>query len=162
AAHLNHPHVVTIHHVGEHDGIPFLVMPLLEGESLAARLQRENRLELAEAVRITRETAEALVAAHKKGLIHRDIKPANLWLEAPQATAKVLDFGLARRGQEAALTAPGCVVGTASYMAPEQARGEECDGRADLFSLGCVLYEMCTGTKPFSGKDILAILHSLA
>src|SRR5262249_53186061 len=120
AAQLSHPNVVPVYHVGEEGGVPFLVMPLLEGESLAARLKRERRLPVAEAARIVREAALGLAAAHEKGLVHRDVKPANLWLEGQQATAKVLDFGLARRGQDPALTGSG-VVGTPLYMSPEQA-----------------------------------------
>src|SRR5262249_27230438 len=100
AAQLVHPNVVPVYHVGEEADVPCLVMPLLEGESLAARLRRERRLPLAEAARIVREAALGLAAAHEKGLIHRDVKPANLWLEGRQATAMVLDFGLARRGRD--------------------------------------------------------------
>src|SRR5262249_35883758 len=113
AAAVNHPHVVSIHHVGEEAGAPFLVMPLLEGESLAGRLKREGRLGVAEVARVGREVAEGLQAAHEKGLVHRDVKPANLWLEGPGGTVKVLDFGLARRHEaEANLTGPGTVLGT--------------------------------------------------
>jgi WD40 repeat protein/serine/threonine protein kinase len=203
AAALKHDHVITIHQVGEDRGVPFLAMEFLEGESLEARLQRQGRLPVAEAVRVGREVAEGLAAAHERGLIHRDIKPGNLWLESrgdgrpacppdneatggpprvvaaggppaaekatggpPVATdwrVKVLDFGLARAaGTEANLTRTGVVVGTPAYMAPEQARGEAVDHRADLFSLGCVLYRMLTGDVPFPGKDSLAVLAALA
>jgi serine/threonine protein kinase len=150
---VRHDHVVTIHQVGEERGVPFFAMEQLEGESLHDRLRREAPLPAAEVLRIAREAAEGLAAAHARGLIHRDVKPANLWLEIqpgePGASAsgghggrvKVLDFGLARSaaGDEPHLTQTGVVVGTPAYMAPEQARGEVPDQRSDLFSLGCVL-----------------------
>jgi anti-sigma factor RsiW len=160
---LTHDHVVTVHHVGEENGVPFLAMPLLQGESLEARLRREGRLPLADVLRIGREAAEGLAAAHEHGLIHRDAKPANLWLEAlpgersvstPRYRVKVLDFGLARSADgeaDAHLTQSGAVLGTPAYMAPEQAVGPV-DHRADLFSLGCVLYRMATGLAPFPGE----------
>jgi hypothetical protein len=162
AAALNHAHVISIHHVGEQDGVPYLVMPLLKGESLAARLKREKVLPVAEIVRIGREAAEGLSAAHERGLVHRDVKPANLWLEGAAGTVKVLDFGLVQRGGAERLTATGAVMGTPAYMAPEQVRGEKVDARCDLFSLGAVLYEMSTGQQPFKGSDTLALLASLA
>jgi hypothetical protein len=171
AAAIEHDHIVTIFHVGEDRGVPFLAMPLLQGESLEDRLRREARLPLSEVLRIGRETAEGLAAAHACGLIHRDIKPANLWLEtragepgalSPRTRVKILDFGLARAGEAAAaLTQPGAIMGTPAYMAPEQARGEAVDHRADLFSLGCVLYRMGTGEMPFPGRTALAVLAAL-
>jgi tRNA A-37 threonylcarbamoyl transferase component Bud32 len=159
---LTHDHVVTIHHVGEENGVPFLAMPLLQGESLEARLKREGRLPLADVLRIGREAAEGLAAAHAQGLIHRDVKPANLWLEAlpdGRTRVKVLDFGLARSGDGEAgahLTQTGAVLGTPAYMTPEQAVGG-LDRRADLFSLGCVLYRMTTGQAPFPGETPLQV-----
>ena len=171
-ASITHDHIVAVHQVGEEKGTPFLAMPLLQGESLDARLKREGRLPLAEVLRIGRETAEGLAAAHEHGLIHRDIKPANLWLEArlgepggssPRFRVKVLDFGLARGGDgDAPLTQSGVVVGTPAYMAPEQARGERVDARGDLFSLGCMLYKLCTGATPFAAADAMAMLLALA
>ena len=166
-ASITHDHIVAIHQVGEENGTPFLAMPLLQGESLDDRLKREGRLPLAEVLRIGRETAEGLAAAHEHGLIHRDIKPANLWLETlpggRDVRVKVLDFGLARGGDgDAPLTQSGVVVGTPAYMAPEQARGEKVDGRGDLFSLGCVLYRLCTGATPFAATDAMAMLMALA
>jgi serine/threonine protein kinase len=159
---LAHDHVIAIHHVGEDRGVSFLVMPLLQGESLEDRLRREGKLPLSEVLRIGRETALGLAAAHERGLIHRDVKPANLWLEAPSGRVKVLDFGLARlAGGDARLTGSGVIVGTPSYMAPEQAEGEV-DARADLFSLGCVLYRMVTGRLPFPGKTAMAALREVA
>ena len=164
AAALVHDHVITIYQVGEDRGIPFLAMPVLKGESLDVRLEREGRLVLPEVLRISREIAEGLAAAHDVGLIHRDIKPANVWLEAPKARVKLLDFGLARAnvGDEK-LTQSGTILGTPAYMAPEQARNQmNIDHRADLFSLGTVMYEMSTGVRPFQGNDPLAVITSLA
>jgi serine/threonine protein kinase len=170
AAAIVHDHVVPIHQVGEDRGVPFLAMQLLEGESLDERLQRGPRLSLGETLRIGRETAEGLAAAHQRGLIHRDIKPANLWLErhvhgrqGGDFRVKILDFGLARgAGDQAQLTQQGAILGTPSYMAPEQATGEAVDARCDLFSLGCVLYRLVTGQLPFRGSDTIAMLLAVA
>jgi serine/threonine protein kinase len=160
---VEHDHIVRIYQVDEDRGVPFLAMELLKGETLEERLKREKKLPLAEAVRIGREMAEALAAAHATGLIHRDVKPTNTWLEAPRGRVKLLDFGLARAAaQDAGLTPEGMVVGTPAYVAPEQARGEAVDARSDLFSLGCVLYRMLTGQQPFQGKDIMATLLAVA
>jgi len=163
AAALKHPHVVTIHDVGEDRGAPYLAMELLEGESLDDRLKRENRLPVSEVLLIGREIAKGLAAAHDKGLIHRDIKPGNVWLEGNEGHVKILDFGLARAmGDQAHLTQSGAIIGTPAYMAPEQAGGKQVDRRCDLFSLGCVLYLMCTGEMPFKGNDTISILSALA
>jgi Leucine-rich repeat (LRR) protein len=160
---VKHDHIVTIYQVGQERDVPFLAMELLPGETLDDRLKREGRLPLAEVLRIGGETAEGLAAAHERGLIHRDIKPGNLWLEGQRQRVKVLDFGLARAaGEDAHLTQTGIVVGTPAYMAPEQAKAEAVDVRCDLFSLGCVLYRMCTGEVPFKGKDSMSMLLSLA
>ena len=176
AASIEHENIVAIHQVGEDNHVPFLAMPLLNGESLDIRLQREPRLPLPEAIRIATETAEGLAAAHAVGLIHRDIKPANIWLEvrtrrrdedgaspdsAPIRT-RILDFGLVRGPGDTQLTQSGFIVGTPAYMAPEQASGKPVDARSDLFSLGVVLYRMVTGEFPFKGEDTLAILSALA
>jgi serine/threonine protein kinase len=164
AAAIDHEHIVTIYQVGEDRGIPYLAMKLLQGESLEARLGRSGgRLPLAEVLRIGREIAEGLAAAHSKGLVHRDIKPANIWLEEDRKRVKIVDFGLAvGNGPDAHFTQAGAVIGTPSYMAPEQANGEEVDGRCDLFSLGSVLYRISTGRLPFDGKDTMAVLMALA
>ncbi len=160
---LRHEHVVTIHTVGEERGIPFLAMELLEGESVEDRLRRDFALPVHEVLRIGWETAEGLAAAHEHGVIHRDIKPANLWLERKQDRVKILDFGLARSmGEPVHLTQSGAILGTPSYMAPEQAAGEAVDHRCDLFGLGCVLYRMGTGEVPFKGNTTYAVLSSLA
>jgi hypothetical protein len=162
AAAVRHDHVVPIFHVGEQDGAPYLVMPLLDGESLAARLAR-GPLPPAEVARVGREAALGLAAAHARGLIHRDVKPDNLWLEAPAGRVLVLDFGLARDPDaEDRLTQPGAVFGTAAYMAPEQADGGAVDARADLFALGATLYECATGVSPFRRPTLTATLRAVA
>src|SRR5262249_37225718 len=143
---IEHHHIVHIYQVGEDRGVPFLAMPFLKGETLHQRLKREGRLPLAEAVRIARQMAEGLAAAHEHGLIHRDIKPANVWLETGSGWVKIVDFGLARAtADDVNLTKEGTIVGTPAFMAPEQARSGTVDARCDLFSLGAVLYRMCTG-----------------
>jgi serine/threonine protein kinase len=161
---LEHEHVVTVYQAGEDRGVPFLAMKLLQGETLEDRLNRTGgRLSLPEALRVGREIAEGLEAAHQRGLIHRDIKPANVWLEAGGDHVKIVDFGLARGSEEDThFTQAGAVIGTPAYMAPEQANGAEVDPRCDLFSLGVVLYRAGTGELPFQGKDTLSILSALA
>jgi WD40 repeat protein/formylglycine-generating enzyme required for sulfatase activity len=183
AAALEHDHIVPIFHVGEAHveglgSVPFLAMPLLRGEPLDARLKREGKLPIPEVLRIGRELALALAAAHEHNLVHRDVKPGNVWLESKTGRVKVLDFGLARPiGPEAGpepvapgsapaedstqLTQQGTIVGTPAYMAPEQVRGEPLDHRCDLFSLGCVLYALCTGQAPFRGPDTARILAAV-
>lgn len=163
-ASLKHDHVVTVHQVGtvhqdgQKDDLVYLVMELLEGEPLKKRMFRE-RIPLGEIVRIGHQMALGLAGAHKVGLIHRDVKPDNVWLEAPTGRVKILDFGLARAAvEDARLTQTGVFVGTPAYVSPEQARGEPVDARGDLFSLGCVLYEMCTGQLPFRGQTAMATI----
>jgi urea transport system substrate-binding protein len=178
AAALPDDYIITIYQVGLENDVPFLAIKYLHGESLEQRLQRERRLPIHEVLRIGREIALGLSAAHERGLIHRDIKPANLWLETPaeaESSAgqrlsceyiyrlKILDFGLARPIHDTRrLTATGLIVGTPAYLAPEQARGLPLDHRCDLFSLGVVLFRMVTGTLPFDGPDTLAQLTALA
>jgi len=163
AAALKHPHIVTIFQVGEDRGAPFLAMEFLEGESLDDRVKREVRVPVPEILRIGKEMANGLAAAHAKGLIHRDIKPGNIWLEGNEGHVKILDFGLARAvAEQTSLTQSGAIIGTPAYMAPEQACGKKVDHRCDLFSLGCVLYRMCTGELPFTGPDTIAIIAALA
>jgi predicted Ser/Thr protein kinase len=160
---VKNDHVVTIHQVGEDRGVPFLAMELMEGQTLDERLKRERRLPLADVLRIGRETATGLEAAHRRGLIHRDIKPSNIWLEAGSGRVKILDFGLARAAHDdSQLTQSGTVLGTPSYMPPEQAQDLPADHRSDLFSLGCVLYQACTGQLPFQGRDVMSRLLALA
>jgi serine/threonine protein kinase len=162
AAAVCHDHVVAVHGVSESGGLPYLVMQYVPGESLQARLDRCGPLEVTEVVRIGLQTAQGLAAAHAQGLIHRDIKPANLLLENGLAKVKITDFGLARTADDVGLTRDGVVAGTPEYMAPEQARGEPVDHRADLFSLGSVLYAACTGVPPFQGATAVAVLRQVS
>ena len=173
---VEHDHVVPIFHIGSADGLPFIAMPLLKGRTLADALADTPRLPLAEVLRIGREMAEGLAAAHAVGLIHRDIKPANIWLEEPRGRVKILDFGLARMsdedapadvplpagGTDARLTVAGAIVGTPAYMSPEQAKGETVDHRTDLWGLGVVLYELATGERPFGGQSRAVVLYAVA
>lgn len=162
AAKVKHDGIVTIHDVGMDGNVPFLAMELLEGESLDQRLRRQSPLDNPEVLRIGREIADGLAAAHARDLIHRDIKPGNIWLEKPAGRVKLVDFGLARAlRQETQITREGAIVGTPAFMAPEQSQGGEVDGRADLFSLGCILYLMATGSLPFQEKDTIALLLAI-
>jgi hypothetical protein len=162
AAAVCHDHVVAVHGVHEAEGISYIVMQYIAGESLQVRLDRCGPLEVMEVVRIGMQTAEGLAAAHAQGLIHRDVKPANLLLENGLAKVKITDFGLARMTDDVGLTRDGTVAGTPEYMAPEQARGEAVDYRADLFSLGSVLYACCTGVPPFRGPSMVAVLRRVS
>ncbi|HXR96203.1 MAG TPA: protein kinase [Terriglobales bacterium] len=167
-ASLNHPHICTLHETGEAEGRPFLVLELLEGETLKARLARGAALEPDQLLDWSVQISDALDAAHRKGVLHRDLKPENIWIGAG-GHIKVLDFGLARlegesRSNEATLlTSPGVAMGTVPYMSPEQARGETLDARSDLFSFGSVFYEMASGRLAFPAKNaadsIAAVLH---
>ncbi|MGL4553064.1 MAG: protein kinase domain-containing protein, partial [Gemmataceae bacterium] len=158
SAGVRHENVVQVYAVEERP-LPHLVMEYIPGETLQQRLDRCGPLDAAEAVRVGRQIAEGLAAAHGAGLVHRDIKPANVLIEAgPSCRVKITDFGLARAADDASLTQSGVVAGTPMYMSPEQATGEAIDHRADLFSLGSVLYTMCTGRPPFRGKNALAVL----
>ena len=165
AATLQHPNILGLFDSGEASGLLYYVMPFVEGESLRDRLNREQQLPLHDAIQIVREAAEALAYAHERGIIHRDIKPENILLQ--QGHALVADFGIARAVSQAGgekLTQTGMAVGTPHYMSPEQSLGSEhVDARSDVYSLGCVLYELLVGQPPFSGPNALAILarHSM-
>ncbi len=169
---LNHPHLCTLHDVGAREGIDFLVMELVEGESLAARLEK-GPLPVPETLRIGTQIADALDAAHRHGIIHRDLKPGNVMLT--KSGAKLMDFGLARSTPLATvagvltqsptvsrpLTAEGTIVGTFQYMAPEQLEGKEADARTDLWALGCVLYEAATGKRAFEGTSQASLIAAI-
>ena len=162
AAPIQHENVVRIHNTGE-EPLPYLVMEFVRGETLQQRLERTGPLEVAEVLRTGRQLAAGLAAAHAQGLIHRDIKPANILIEAaPLECVKITDFGLARAADDASLTRSGVVAGTPMYMAPEQAKSDALDHRADLFSLGSVLYEMLTGRPPFRAETVLGVLKRVA
>ncbi|MEQ1825878.1 MAG: protein kinase [Pirellula sp.] len=154
-------HVIAIHQVQPNGRLPFLVMPLLTGESLAHRLKASGTMAVKEILRIGMQAADGLAAAHAQGLIHRDVKPANILLEKGVERAVLTDFGLARAADDVSITRQGFIAGTPEYMSPEQARGEALDGRSDLFSLGCVLYEMATGVSPFRTDSTLATLRRI-
>ena len=171
-ASLSHPHICTVHDVGDHEGFAFLVMERLEGETLAARLTR-GPLPLGEAIACASQLAEGLECAHRAGIVHRDLKPANVMITS--AGAKLLDFGLAKLAPDgvpvadaatatAALTMRGEILGTLPYMAPEQLEGKAVDARADIFSFGAMVHEMVTGQRAFAGSSqaslIVAILHA--
>ncbi|MGW2396794.1 protein kinase domain-containing protein [Kitasatospora sp. NPDC001664] len=157
-ASLNHPHIVTLHDLGESEGLHFLVMELVRGRPLSA-LARQVKLELPEVLRWLGQVCEALAAAHRAGVVHRDIKPENIMI-ADSGTAKVLDFGIARLdGRAAGLTTVGTVIGSPPYMAPERWTGTKVDGRSDLYSVGCILYELCVGKPPFGAEDVFVVMH---
>src|SRR5881394_3888952 len=164
AARLSHPHIVPIHSVGEGpDGLVYFVMAYVDGESLAARLKRRERLPPEEARRIMMETADALGAGHALGIIHRDVKPDNILLEGSRGRTVLTDFGIAKALTSTTgpgtLTATGVAIGTPHYMSPEQAAGDrEIDGRSDIYSLGVVGFQMLAGELPFSAPTVPGIL----
>ena len=163
AAGLNHPHILPLYDSGEADGFLYFVMPVMQGQTLRDRLRKEGQLPVESAVRIATEVADALDYAHRHDVVHRDIKPENILLH--EGHALVADFGIgkaivAAANESATFTQVGVTVGTPAYMSPEQAAGEELDGRSDLFALGCVLYEMLTGEVAFTGPTVQAIIAS--
>ncbi|HET9133512.1 MAG TPA: protein kinase [Gemmatimonadales bacterium] len=158
AAKLQHPHILGMYDSGNADGLLYYVMPFIEGESLRDKIDREGQLPVEEAIRIALEVSDALGYAHKQNIVHRDIKPENVLLN--DGRALVADFGIARAVEEGTqkLTQTGMALGTPTYMAPEQAMGEKVGPTADIYSLGCMLFEMLSGEPPFSGKNASAIM----
>src|ERR1043165_2804530 len=161
SAQVRHENVVQVYEVGEQP-LPYLAMEFIPGETLQQRLDRTGPLDVSETLRIGRQIAEGLAAAHATDLIHRDIKPGNVLLEGGQHKVKITDFGLARTADDASMTQSGMIAGTPMYMAPEQALGQTLDQRADLFSLGSVLYQMVSGRPPFRANTTVAILQRVA
>src|SRR5687768_4166969 len=167
ASALNHPNILTIYEIGEYEEHNFIVTEYVDGATLL-ELIRERNLSLKRAIDIAIQVASALTAAHSVGIVHRDIKPPNIMVRADDLV-KVLDFGIAKftpqgeeqPGESALQTLPGSVVGTAAYMSPEQARGQSIDARTDVWSLGVVLYEMVTGTRPFAGDTPLDVMSAV-
>src|ERR1700758_3181674 len=169
---LNHPNICTLHDVGSQDGVDYLVMECVEGETLGKRLEK-GPLPLAQVLKIGAQIAEALDKAHRNGIVHRDLKPGNVMLTV--TGAKLLDFGLAKptaplatlatltamTPQQSPVTQAGTIVGTFQYMSPEQVEGKELDGRSDIFALGAVLYEMFTGRRAFEGKSQLSVASAI-
>src|SRR5687768_4036927 len=157
---LQHPHILPVFDSGQVDGLPYYVMPFVDGPTVEQRIRTEGPLPISEALEIACEVADALAHAHAKGFVHRDIKPSNILLAHGHAV--VADFGIARAVEPVTtdrdLTKTGIAVGTAAYMSPEQSAGENIDGRADIYSLGCVLYEMLAGKPPFAGSSPRALM----
>ncbi|MCB1032388.1 MAG: serine/threonine protein kinase, partial [Acidobacteria bacterium] len=161
AGKLLHPHIVTLFDADEAEGELFLAFEYVEGCDLERRMASSPPLTLREALQVVRQVAEGLAYAHERGVIHRDVKPSNILLDE-RGGAKVADFGIARlRGQATELTTTGAVIGSPQYLAPEQVRGEELDGRNDLFSLGVVLYQLLTGQRPFAGETVTTLVYQI-
>lgn len=154
-------YVLPIHGVAEWKGIPYIVSQFCRGETLQKRIDSVGPLEVKEIVRIAAQLAKGLAAAHAQGLVHRDVKPANVLLDQGIERVQLTDFGLARAMDDAAMTHTGVLAGTPQFMSPEQASGENLDGRSDLFALGTVIYTMCTGRPPFRGTTPLAVLQKI-
>ena len=164
AASLNHPAIVAVYDTGEDrtttGATPYIVMEYVEGETLRDVLRREGRLSPERAMSLTADICAALDFSHRNGIVHRDVKPGNVMI-TPQGTVKVMDFGIARAVSDSAatMTSTAAVIGTAQYLSPEQARGEGVDARSDVYSAGCLLYELATGTPPFTGDSPVAVAY---
>src|SRR5262245_52159848 len=168
---LNHPNILTVYDIGDHEGTPFIVAELLEGEELREQLN-EGALPGREALDYAKQITQGLAAAHEKGIIHRDLKPENLFI-TQDGRVKILDFGLAKlKPQQAGaadsqaptqkkITDPGTVMGTVGYMSPEQVRGQGADHRADIFSFGVILYEMLSGKRTFGGESAIEVMNAI-
>ena len=161
AAAVLHPNVMSIHSVTNSGALPYLVMPYLRGSSLQKRIDLQGSLETVEILRVAGQIAAGLAAAHAQGLVHRDIKPANIMLADGLEQVAITDFGLARAVDDATMTRSGVIAGTPQYMSPEQARGEAIDARSDLFSLGSLMYAMCTGHPPFRAETSFGVLRRI-
>ena len=162
AASIDHENVVTIYQVGQHQRLAWIAMKWVPGETLENRLHREGALDEQEVRELVTQIANGLAEAHRQQLVHRDIKPANIWISDADGKVQILDFGLVRiTDSDLALTSTGLLAGTPSFMSPEQAKGLELDARSDLFSLGCVIYQMTTGSLPFGSSTILATLQAI-
>ncbi len=163
-ASVDHPHIVTIHQVGEHDGLPYIVMQRLQGVTLQEYREGVGRMPLPESLRIAREIATGLAAAHARNLIHRDIKPGNIFLEGSERRVKIIDFGLALDAADSntKITTDGSIVGTPAYMSPERVNEQTIDAQSDIFSLGVILYEMLSGQLPFEGDSLVKTLMAIA
>ncbi|HNF59631.1 MAG TPA: serine/threonine-protein kinase, partial [Elusimicrobiota bacterium] len=157
---LNHPHIIRIFDAGEDNEISFIAMELLEGEDLKKYVEKDHLLPVPQVLEYVAQIADALDYAHQNGVVHRDVKPANI-MRLKDGSLRVTDFGIARI-TASSKTATGTVMGTPSYMSPEQLSGKKVDGRSDLFSLGVMLYEMLTGEKPFEGDSIATLLFKIA
>ncbi|HEX2642105.1 MAG TPA: serine/threonine-protein kinase, partial [Thermoanaerobaculia bacterium] len=161
AGRLLHPNVVTLFDTGEQEGVLFLAFEFVEGADLASLLESQGVLSLGEVLRIVRQTADALDYAHRQGIVHRDIKPSNILIDK-HGRVKVADFGIAKvAGQSTELTIAGSVMGSPQYLSPEQIRGEDLDGRSDIFSLGVVVYELLLGRRPFEGDSITTLVYQI-
>ncbi len=162
AAAVLHENVIAIHRVADAHDLPYLVMPYINGMTLQKRIDVDGPMTLIAVLRISRQIAAGLAAAHAQGLVHRDVKPANILLEMGVERVTLTDFGLARAADDASLTRTGVIAGTPHYMSPEQARGDAIDARSDLFSLGSVMYAMCTGHSPFRAETSYGILRRIS
>lgn len=159
---IRHDNVVTVFAVREVSGLPYLAMEFVAGVPLDNYIEKHHPIPVSRIVNLGAQIAAGLSAAHKKGIVHRDIKPANIILENETGTAKLADFGLARSGDDAQMSQQGAMIGTPHFMSPEQVQGHAATAASDLFSLGGVLYSLCTGRPPFTGKAMMAILYAVA